>query len=84
LTHTWGRSASPVQVLDKDAGTPLFTADITIFPGMSGGPVFDDRGAVVGFSDAVATVPTVGGGGFLPISFIVPAASACLLLGRLA
>lgn len=60
--------------------------DLTILPGMSGGPLFNAAGEVVGINVAVMIAPIVAqvplGGAFTGIGFFVPAEHVCGLLGR--
>lgn len=74
---TWGRVASDVR--ERDRWKLSFIADITIAPGMSGGPVFDARGNVVGIAVGVAVVPFLGAAA---ISYIVPSEAVCALMAR--
>lgn len=74
---TWGRVASDVR--ERGQWKLSFIADITIAPGMSGGPVFDSRGNVVGISVGVAVMPMMG---VTAISYIVPSEAVCALMAR--
>lgn len=58
--------------------TSAFVADITLAPGMSGGPAFDASGRIIGIvvGGAVALRSIVA------LSFIVPSATVCHLMGR--
>lgn len=56
--------------------------DMTILPGMSGGPAFNASGEVVGISVAVLTAQLGYGASFTGIGMIVPAVTICGLLGR--
>lgn len=57
-----------------------FTADMSIAPGMSGGPVLDRAGNIVGVSVGVAVFFQ----GLFPLGYIVPASTVCMLTGRVA
>jgi hypothetical protein len=50
---------------------------------MSGGPVFDKAGNLIGLAVGIAVQP-IGLGGFAPyaISYVVPVSAACHLMGR--
>jgi S1-C subfamily serine protease len=70
----WGHvSGSIVEIGDWAEAYPT---DLTIAPGMSGGPLIDARGNVVGI-----VVATTRG---YPISIAVPSSTACRLMGRAA
>lgn len=71
------------QVGDTNVLTPL---DITMLPGMSGGPVFDAAGDIIGINDAVMVSPIQAGpfsaGVATGIAFMVPSYVACRLMGE--
>lgn len=79
--HTWGRVASRTE--PHEPWAEAFLIDATIAPGMSGGPVFDKAGNLVGLAVGIAVQP-IGLGGFAPyaISYVVPISAACTLMGR--
>lgn len=52
LVETWGRVAGGVVKIEDISQRELVT-NLTIAPGNSGGPVFDDQGEVIGMSDAI-------------------------------
>lgn len=64
-----------------------YIADMTLAPGMSGGPVFDKSGIVVGIMTGVVTMPLLSkrripAEQMVPLAYVVPSASACLLMGH--
>lgn len=59
-----------------------FIADATIIPGMSGGPVFDDDGKVIGISVGVITAPMGIGASMTGFGLVVPSSTVCMLMGR--
>lgn len=71
---TYGRVSSAPQPAGHWAS--VFNMDANVAPGMSGGPVFNEAGDIVGIN--------VGMGVEMPIYLAVPGSVACDLLGRLA
>jgi S1-C subfamily serine protease len=53
--------------------------DISLAPGMSGGPVFNDDGEVVAMATGMALIKKLGASGF---AVAVPGSAICPLLGR--
>lgn len=74
---TWGRVASDVR--ERAPWKLSFIADMTVVPGMSGGPVFDKAGDVVGIAVGIAVTPGIG---MTAISYIVPSEAVCDLMAR--
>lgn len=60
----------------------VYPTDITIAPGMSGGPLFDDNGDVVGVMVGLMAIPIGLMPALVPISYAVPSSVACSLMGR--
>jgi serine protease Do len=87
---TFGRVSSLRQVgkepLPKESD--IFTVDAPLAPGMSGGPVFDIYGKVLGLNDAILTAPLGGDGAknipptpsLTGISIIVSGEAVCDLM----
>lgn len=80
--HTRGTIAGtllPPSALNADDAKRLIPINMTILPGMSGGPLVSDDGRVVGIVNAVLVdgpvVPT-----FTGIGFAVPASAVCEML----
>jgi S1-C subfamily serine protease len=69
---TKGTIGGPAEPLAETKET-LLTADITLAPGMSGGPIFSADGKVIGFTKAFFTASP-------GLALIVPATIACRML----
>lgn len=69
-----GYVAGPVT--EKHVWREVVTVDMTILPGMSGGPVFDADGDLAGISVGVAVMR----GGMVRIGFVVPGSTICRLM----
>lgn len=83
FAQTWGRVSgfgkSGLEDIDKKGlWRALVTLDITAAPGVSGGPVYDDAGGVVGILVAGA----ISMRGTFAYSYMVPSTAICHLLGR--
>jgi S1-C subfamily serine protease len=74
--HTWGRVAAPTQ--ERMMWKAAFIADLTIAPGMSGGPIFDRAGNLIGLGVGVSSM----GMTLFPISYIVPVSAVCRLMAK--
>lgn len=59
-----------------------FVADLTLGPGMSGGPVFDEYGSVVGINVGVRLQRVGMAGASTGFAVIVPSSAICKLLAR--
>lgn len=80
FVHTWGRVASGVE--PRDMFRSIYFANMAIAGGYSGGPVFDERGRVVGIMVAVRTAPMGFGTSLSGIAYVVPGSAVCSLLAR--
>jgi S1-C subfamily serine protease len=60
----------------------VYPTDITIAPGMSGGPLFNERGDVVGVMVGLMAIPIGFAPALIPFSYAVPSSVACALMGR--
>jgi S1-C subfamily serine protease len=79
--RTRGAVARNIAHFDKPMNA--FIADLTIAPGNSGGPVFDDQGNLVGLVSAMTAVSTNAFGvSLIPLTYVVPASTICMLMGR--
>lgn len=78
--RTWGNVAG----IESSIGPwkSAVPVDMTIIMGMSGGPVFDTGGRVIGVNIGVATAPVGLSRNITGIGIIVPAKSVCELLAR--
>lgn len=83
--HTRGTIAGallPPSALGADGAKRLIPVNMTILPGMSGGPLVTDDGRVVGIVDAVLVDgPVVPA--FTGLGFAVPASAVCEMLERI-
>jgi S1-C subfamily serine protease len=79
---THGKVSSTHAGLSNPDGHDYIAADLTVAPGMSGGPVLNRHGYVVGIVSAMMGQPAMFS--FVPygISYIVPGDRACFLLAR--
>lgn len=77
----WGRIAG----VSREVGPwrKAYVADITILPGMSGGPVYNQAGEVVGVSIGVANARIGFGVSLTGMTFIVPSFVFCEAMGRI-
>jgi serine protease Do len=79
--RTWGRVASDYGA--RDPWKSSFVASIAVAPGMSGGPVFDKQGDVIGLAVGLAARGSLFGGmAPFAISYVVPSSAVCLLMAR--
>lgn len=60
----------------------VFVFDGTVAPGMSGGPVTDVGGNVIGLTVGLMAIPMGFSAAAMPISYIVPSSVVCDLLAR--
>lgn len=68
---TWGYVSGPPRIIGTAV---LLPTDMTVAPGMSGGPVYDSAGKIIGFSNAYLDGTS--------LSFLVPSEVACRFLAR--
>jgi S1-C subfamily serine protease len=81
FVHTWGRVAGPIA--ERDDWKSAFIADVTNAWGMSGAPVFDRAGRVLGIDVGIAAKEfDKYHVGFVPLTYIVPSSAVCGLLAR--
>lgn len=78
--HTWGRVASNVG--ERGPWKSSLIVDMTIAPGMSGGPVLNKAGEVIGLAVGIAVLPSGFSQSALAISYVVPSSAVCNLLAR--
>lgn len=77
---TYGHIVGAPMTLEK--WQSVAPVDMVILPGMSGGPVFNAAGEVVGISVAVLTAPMGFSASLTGLGMIVPSSHICGLLGR--
>jgi len=78
FVRSWGRvSSDKIETIgDWKEG---FIVDATIAPGVSGGPIYDEDGSVIGI---VVGMPRLFGLGGFAYTIAVPSSTVCTLLGR--
>jgi len=70
-------------VAPRGAWKQLFVVDMAVVPGMSGGPVFDRSGSVIGIMVGVASVATNPiSVSLVGLGYVVPSSAICDLLAR--
>jgi serine protease Do len=67
-TVTAGVVSAPSRLLSGNAGIALIQTDVAVNPGSSGGPLFNQRGEVIGVNTLIYSL----NGGFMGISLAVP------------
>ena len=77
---SWGHASGTVRTFGP--WLEALPTDMTTIMGMSGGPVFNVQGEVVGIVVGVLTVPVGISASLTGIGVIVPGSTICQLLGR--
>jgi S1-C subfamily serine protease len=76
FVHSFGRVSS--RAAKRGAWQATVVIDVTVLPGMSGGPILDESGNLVGIMVAVQTF----GFALAHLGYVVPGAAICPLLAR--
>lgn len=77
------RGSVSTEVTEYDDWRVAFTVDMSLNPGMSGGPAFDHKGDVIGINAGMAILGTGFSFTTVGIGYIVPGKVVCDLMGRL-
>lgn len=80
FVHTWGRIASDTS--ERGPWKSSIVVDMTIAPGSSGGPLFDEIGDVVAIAVGVETVGNAFTSSIVGYTYAVPVSAICMLMGR--
>lgn len=78
--HTYGHIVG--DAAQRGPWDAVAVVDMEILPGMSGGPVLNDAGEVVGMAIGLLTLPLGFSSSATGIGFVVPSSVICGLLGR--
>lgn len=80
FTRFWGHANG--SVIKFGPWGEVFSMDMTVLPGISGGPIFDKGGNVVGIAVGVAMLPLGMSNSVTGIGYGVPTSTVCKLLAR--
>ena len=80
FTRFWGHANGSPQKFGP--WSEVFSMDMTVLPGISGGPVFDKSGKVVGIAVGVAMLPLGMSNSVTGIGYGVAGSTICKLLAR--
>ena len=76
----WGRIAGVAR--EVGPWKVAYVGDITILPGMSGGPAYNMQGEVIGINIGLASARNGPVMSFTGMTFLVPSRTVCQMLGR--